>query len=148
EEIGRVRCLLVDEVQDLGGGRAELVLELMRRVLGQGGGVVLLGDPAQAIYDWQQDDDIGMRSEQFLDHARQLLGPSLEQIELTEDHRSTSDTVRRFVREARSAMGANGDTPDGIQLGRLLRQLGPPAGADILSTHNGGPPLTVLARTN
>ena len=76
EAVGRIRYLLVDEVQDMGSPRAEMVLELARWVVTQDGGVVFFGDPAQAIYDWQQRDRPGLSSTEFLRQARQVLGDS------------------------------------------------------------------------
>lgn len=53
---GQIRHLIVDEIQDLVGVRAQLVQRLIERV---GGGFTLLGDPAQAIYDWSIADKPG-----------------------------------------------------------------------------------------
>ncbi|MBB5775056.1 UvrD-helicase domain-containing protein [Nonomuraea jabiensis] len=53
ELIGDVRHLVVDEVQDLVGDRAELVKALLSTDLD---GFTLLGDPAQGIYGFQLDD--------------------------------------------------------------------------------------------
>lgn len=50
EHLGACRHLLVDEVQDLVGPRAELVKALIDVVPG---GFTLFGDPAQGIYDFQ-----------------------------------------------------------------------------------------------
>ena len=63
--------LVVDEVQDLVGVRADFLLALMR-ALPEESGVTLLGDPAQAIYDFQldQDSESSTTSTQLLDEAR------------------------------------------------------------------------------
>jgi hypothetical protein len=53
ELIGELRHLVVDEVQDLVGDRAELVLALLGADIE---GFTLLGDPAQGIYGFQLDD--------------------------------------------------------------------------------------------
>ncbi|MFC3985608.1 UvrD-helicase domain-containing protein [Streptosporangium jomthongense] len=53
ELIGEIRHLVVDEVQDLVGDRAELVKALLNSDLE---GFTLLGDPAQGIYGFQLDD--------------------------------------------------------------------------------------------
>ncbi|WP_068927497.1 ATP-dependent helicase [Planobispora rosea] len=53
ELIEEVRHLVVDEVQDLVGDRAELVKALLNADLD---GFTLLGDPAQGIYGFQLDD--------------------------------------------------------------------------------------------
>lgn len=53
ELVGEIRHLVVDEIQDLVGERAELVLALLGTDLE---GFTLLGDPAQGIYGFQLDD--------------------------------------------------------------------------------------------
>ncbi|MFI9559089.1 UvrD-helicase domain-containing protein [Nonomuraea endophytica] len=53
ELISETRHLVVDEVQDLVGSRAELVKALLNTDLE---GFTLLGDPAQGIYGFQLDD--------------------------------------------------------------------------------------------
>lgn len=53
ELIGDLRHLVVDEVQDLVGVRAEFVLTLLEADIE---GFTLLGDPAQGIYGFQLDD--------------------------------------------------------------------------------------------
>ncbi|WP_418606619.1 AAA family ATPase [Georgenia sp. SUBG003] len=47
-----VAHLIVDEVQDIVGERADLVIEALRK-LDDDAGFTLLGDPMQAIYDFQ-----------------------------------------------------------------------------------------------
>lgn len=51
--VGEIRHLVVDEIQDLVGDRAELVLTLLDTDIE---GFTLLGDPAQGIYGFQLDD--------------------------------------------------------------------------------------------
>jgi superfamily I DNA/RNA helicase len=61
--LGLYRHVFVDEIQDLVGVRADLVLELLRHV----GGFTVLGDPAQAIYEYQvQHEPRATTSDQFL----------------------------------------------------------------------------------
>ncbi len=48
--------LIVDEVQDLVGCRAEMVLQLLR-ILPEDCGFTLLGDACQALYDWQANEN-------------------------------------------------------------------------------------------
>ena len=126
EEIDKIKCLLIDEVQDLVGHRAEMVLTLMRRVEGSGGGVVLLGDFAQAMYDYQLKGKTGQRSSAgFLEYVQNYFSEGgLSRHELKHNYRVTCESMRRFVASARSAMGDLGTMPDGQQLGGLLQQLG------------------------
>jgi hypothetical protein len=57
------RHVFVDEIQDLVGVRADMVLEILRHV----GGFTVLGDPAQAIYEYQVSDELtATTSDQFL----------------------------------------------------------------------------------
>ena len=65
--LGSYRHVFVDEIQDLVGVRADMVLELLRHV----GGFTVLGDPAQAIYEYQlRDDPTATSSDQFLSILR------------------------------------------------------------------------------
>ena len=55
DRVSALRHVLLDEVQDLVGDRAELALALLGE-LEADSGFTALGDPLQAIYDWQLDD--------------------------------------------------------------------------------------------
>lgn len=60
--------IIVDEVQDLVGCRAELVLELLK-ILPSGCGFTLLGDSCQSLYDYlSKIDESVMSSEEFYQH--------------------------------------------------------------------------------
>jgi hypothetical protein len=52
DDLQLVQHVLVDEIQDLVGARADLVMALLERART---GFTLFGDPAQAIYDHQED---------------------------------------------------------------------------------------------
>ena len=54
EELSDYRHVIVDEMQDLVGIRAELVKSVLAR---SGGGFTLLGDPAQGIYNFQVEGE-------------------------------------------------------------------------------------------
>jgi len=47
-----IRHIVIDEVQDLVGDRADFVIEILRAA-GDGVGITALGDPLQGIYDFQ-----------------------------------------------------------------------------------------------
>jgi hypothetical protein len=65
--LGSYRHVFVDEIQDLVAVRADMVLEVLRHV----GGFTVLGDPAQAIYEYQvRDDPTATSSDQFLSALR------------------------------------------------------------------------------
>ena len=55
--VSEIRHLILDEVQDLVGDRADFVLEILRS-LGREAGVTALGDPLQAVYDFQLDESM------------------------------------------------------------------------------------------
>ncbi|MGY1703550.1 UvrD-helicase domain-containing protein [Geodermatophilus sp. SYSU D00697] len=65
-----LRHVVVDEVQDLVGDRAELVLALLNK-LELEAGFTVLGDPLQGVYDFQLNDSTSsMTSAQLLDRLR------------------------------------------------------------------------------
>jgi len=149
-EVDRIRCLLIDEVQDLVGHRAELVLTLLRRVERNGGGIVLLGDFAQAIYDYQvEDEPRKCSSADFLNYIRNYFSEGgLSHHELKNNYRVSSESMRRFVSQARTAMGEHGTMPDGQRIGELLHQLGPHATLSTMVSLKEIRRVAVLTRSN
>lgn len=67
EAISGLRHLIVDELQDLVGPRALLVVNMLKAM---SGGFTLLGDPAQAIYDYQARRTSGPPATSFLKWLR------------------------------------------------------------------------------
>lgn len=61
DEIEPLRHVILDEVQDLVGDRADFVLTLLRW-LDDDAGITALGDPLQGVYDFQLDDSISKTS--------------------------------------------------------------------------------------
>jgi hypothetical protein len=87
--------MVVDEVQDVVGRRATLVLELLR-CLPETGGFTLLGDPLQAIYDFQLRDEPGGPTHQtFLEETRQL--GHVVTIRLRGQYRAATDETRKVA---------------------------------------------------
>ena len=82
DELSSVRHLLVDEVQDVIGDRAKLVELLLGAV---GGGFTLLGDPAQAIFDFQSRP--GDAPGRLYDWVRAQV-PDLKELVLSENLRN------------------------------------------------------------
>jgi hypothetical protein len=79
------RHVFVDEIQDLVGVRADMVVELLRHF----DGFTVLGDPAQAIYEYQvRDDHRATTSAQFLERLRGIY-PDLSIVVLDQDFRAT-----------------------------------------------------------
>lgn len=90
-DLSMIRHLIIDEVQDLVGARAVLVLAIIAR-LDADAGFTLLGDPDQAIYDFQLEHDRDMTSGQFLDAVRR--DESVGELRLRHQYRArTSETA-------------------------------------------------------
>jgi superfamily I DNA/RNA helicase len=73
EHLQRIRHIVVDEFQDLGGVRGALVLELLRLLCPpgkNGGGFTILGDEAQAIYGFARRNS---ESTEFADLSPSVL---------------------------------------------------------------------------
>lgn len=92
-----VRHVLVDEMQDLVGARAELVKILLTRLHC---GFTLFGDPAQAIYDYQGDEvaSDGVTNLALYEWLTETFAGSLAREGLTTDHRTRSDQTRLVAR--------------------------------------------------
>lgn len=146
--IDEIRILIVDEIQDLVGIRARMVCGLARRVIGNNGAVMLFGDPAQAIYDYQtKDEQDPYTSTVFMQDMRSLL-PRYEEVRFTTFFRYKNTRMRDFVNSAVQAMG-EGVTPSGMHIERLLESLGSNKDMDDLIE---GPPdsktTAILTRSN
>lgn len=94
EAIRDLRHLVVDEVQDVVGSRAELLRAVVDG-LPDGCGFTLLGDPAQAIYDFQLDARSDLTSGEMLERIGGLPGVI---------RRSLTGSYRARTREARAAV--------------------------------------------
>ena len=98
-----VRHLIVDEVQDLVGVRAELVLAILER-LPQDVGFTLLGDPRQAVFNFQLRAESDMTSGQFLDRVKSL--GRVEETALANQYRARSvEATRAAALSARAVAG-------------------------------------------
>jgi hypothetical protein len=135
--VDSIKYLIVDEIQDLSGVRGELVLAMLSRVLKNGGAGLLLGDPCQAIYDWDmKDKPDGFTSQKFLSAVLRLLeeNDSLNEFSLDRYWRFQNEGILDFISLARQAMGPYGDTPNGIDIARLIRSAGSPIGLNEIVT--------------
>ncbi|GAA3694542.1 hypothetical protein GCM10022399_08900 [Terrabacter ginsenosidimutans] len=117
-----VRHVIVDEVQDVVGVRAEFVLALLDRAFEDGVGFTLLGDPMQSLYDFQLDADEGMSSEAFLAAVRERY--DAETVELRGEYRSRSSEARA-VALARSDLSQLGSSDQLLRLRDLAADLAP-----------------------
>lgn len=104
--------LVVDEVQDVVGVRADFLMELLRRLPDESG-FTLLGDPAQGIYDWQLagDDRAASRttSSQLLAWAADM--DDVQRKELTGQYRASSRDARQVVELRSSVLASVGTSP-------------------------------------
>lgn len=71
DALSTVRHLVIDEIQDLVGSRADLALELLAQ-LEHDAGFTLLGDPLQAVYNFQLTDSQQTSPARFLEKARTI----------------------------------------------------------------------------
>lgn len=111
DDLRSLRHVVVDEVQDLVGVRADLVLALLTAA-GEDVGFTLLGDPRQAVYGFQLDGTSGLTSQEFLNRARQL--GEVREAELFGSYRAHSS-------EARGAAAIGRDVPEGDERVTLMR---------------------------
>ncbi|MCU1614238.1 MAG: hypothetical protein JWO98_1778 [Frankiales bacterium] len=90
-----LRHVLLDEVQDLVGDRAELALALLEQV-DKDCGFTALGDPLQAIYDWQlQEAACATTSDEFMDRLEADLHARRRALEV--DYRARGEEPRAVV---------------------------------------------------
>jgi len=118
EIISRCRHLLVDEIQDLVGLRAQLVQKILAYITG---GFTLLGDPAQGIYDYLVDrDSQGPTSLEFLDWVQQTWKADLITRELEHNYRSATPSSLVAARARKLVLGS---TQEGAQAYQTLREI-------------------------
>lgn len=97
EHLQRIRHIIVDEFQDLGGVRGALVLELLGLLCPpgkSGGGFTILGDEAQAIYGFalrnsEQTEFSDLSPAVLLEKIRKAYGRELGTVELKTNYRAT-----------------------------------------------------------
>ena len=82
--------VIVDEVQDLVGARAEMVIELLK-ILPKTCGFTLLGDSCQALYDYLAVNDSGIMSSEKFYATLFATFPKANYYSLTENHRQTNN---------------------------------------------------------
>lgn len=98
-----VRHVIVDEVQDLVGVRAELVLAMLDR-LPEESGFSLLGDPRQAVFNFQLRSESDMTSEQFLAGVRDRVAVK-ETVLLNQYRARSAEATRAAALSARAVAG-------------------------------------------
>lgn len=92
ERLREYRHVFVDELQDVVGPRADLVLAILRR---SDCGWTLFGDPAQGIYNFQLEGDARREGAAFLyKDLRKEFASSLREHRFTENFRASSDAAQ------------------------------------------------------
>ena len=94
--------VIVDEVQDLVGPRAELVLAMLND-LPESCGFTLLGDSCQAIYDYMSEDDNNVISSSVFRKKLLENHSNISQVELTHNYRQ-NDSLTAFANPYRYAI--------------------------------------------
>lgn len=103
DRVSQLKYLFVDEVQDLVAERADLVFELLKKTLSSGGTVSLLGDPLQAVNDYQIKNG-GTSSAKFLEKVRSELRDRIYEVELERSHRFETQKMISLVKDARTLL--------------------------------------------
>ncbi|MCL1870564.1 MAG: AAA family ATPase [Promicromonosporaceae bacterium] len=103
--------LVVDEIQDVVGVRADFLLQILA-ALPDDAGFSLLGDPAQGIYDWQLRPEnsplSATTSLELLATVRRMAGVSVK--ELTGQYRARSRDARKVVAMREAALRGDGNS--------------------------------------
>ncbi len=140
------RHILVDEIQDLAGRRAALVLTLINRL---DCGFTVFGDPAQAIYGYQSV--AGDLSTAELFDAIRAADPVFNELTLSEDFRSTVP-AKEEIAEIGKALRCPDPHPqviaDEIRSVSLRLPFVELAAARRMLTKPGRGPSAILSRTN
>ena len=112
------KYLIVDEVQDLVGDRAELVVELVKQlelVNGDNFGLLLLGDLRQAIFDWQLSHTNNSSDKRtpfwLISQLKECLSTELQSIEFTTSWRFNNESMKYFVEKLKNAMDTSNAEP-------------------------------------
>lgn len=90
DTLNNVKSLLVDEYQDINKAQAELIEHV-----GKSGGIFVVGDPRQSIYQWRGSD------ERFFSSFAEKF-PEAQQISINENRRSGKRIVRNANKFAAS----------------------------------------------
>ncbi|MFD8706695.1 UvrD-helicase domain-containing protein [Kitasatospora sp. NPDC059648] len=112
-EAGPPAHVIVDEVQDLVGQRREMVEALLDR-LQDSCGFTLVGDSAQAIYDFQIEDpeEYADRADLFLRWVRASYADDLVELRLTRNFRAITPEARTALPLGPAVQGI-GSAPEG-----------------------------------
>lgn len=115
-----IEHVIVDEAQDVTGQRARFLLAFIA-LLQPSCGLTVFHDPAQAIYDYAEDDETPLR---FIDGLKEMLGDRLEELSLKRIYRTEEPALLRLYEDLRLDILGNADaTPDDFKArADLVRQ--------------------------
>lgn len=155
ELIERLRHVIVDEIQDVVGDRSMLICAILAKLQRKIAGFTVLGDPLQAIYDFQLDSSLsGSGSEVLLEILEKKLDAvpfrlsgsyraksedALAAVELGEVMRETDDSAERFAL-AKSFLNRRGTLGDAEKMSRVLKRW---EGSTVILCHTNGQALLV-----
>ena len=109
-----VEHLVVDEAQDIVGIRAELVIEIIRK-LSSSSGVTVFADEAQAIYGFADDREVRegeVREPPLPEKIRRWSEGGFRERELTEIHRTESRQLLTIFSDTRRKVLTTTDQPE------------------------------------
>lgn len=131
ELMGNRRHLIVDEFQDLPGVRGELVLALLKLIAPPGqfdAGFTVLGDPAQAIYDFAAGDagQGFLTPAQYWNRITESYGSELEVISLTQNYRANRPLAELSASLRRVLLSQNTESQKLELVQKVIADLPPP----------------------
>ena len=113
EYLESVRHVIIDEAQDIVGVRAELILEIIKRLSNECG-MTVFSDDAQAIYGFAGDEDSRMskkRHSTIAEQLRKLKAPKFIELEIETVHRTKSLSLKKIFTELRREVLKAGKGP-------------------------------------
>ncbi|WP_267394197.1 MULTISPECIES: UvrD-helicase domain-containing protein [unclassified Sphingomonas] len=115
-----IEHVIVDEAQDVTGERARFLLAFIA-LLQPSCGLTVFHDPAQAIYDYAEDEETPLR---FTDGLKEMLGDRLQEHFLKRIYRTEEPALLRLYEDLRLDILGNADTtPDDFKArADLVRQ--------------------------
>lgn len=117
--LAKFRHIVVDEAQDIGGVRHALVVALLAHLSPPGkagAGFTILGDDAQAIYQFAARVENAEREQhrRCMDQVREIYAGQLVEIELKKNHRATGE-MAASIRALRQFLSSEVDDADKLR---------------------------------
>ena len=141
DRLSHIRYLVIDEVQDLTGVRAAFALSVIKH-LATDAGILLLGDPAQAIYDFNAEE---YTAKVILGVLQQRLEPRLQTASLSRYYRFQDIALERLAGDLRTGVIHEEHAIDFV---RTLTKAIPEQSLDELAAVARQRRVAVLTRTN